>query len=437
VRPAAPRGLQIAAHAGGFALGGCILTPDTVLRHGYVVVDDTGTIDAVTRTRPGAVRILETDGVILPGLIDLHGHPEFNIFALWEPPQLFDNRYQWRQSDIYRQVLRTPWNRLHDAGLQVDAARYAEVRALVGGTTAIQGATQQYPAEEALVRNVDRWIFGAHFGRSMVDLPPSANSQLQGVLDGIAAGEVTAFYVHLAEGRHDDPRSVDEFDLLVRLNALTAATVVIHGTALTDVQLGHLKDAGTSLVWSPQSNLRLYGETTSIKRVLELGIRLCLGADWLPSGSRSLLDELRVARRVLSATGVPMAARQLVRMVTRDAAAIAGLEGRLGLLAAGRVADLVVFERRLDDPWESVLAADPSWTELVLIGGDLCYGRRDWVAELVDAGPVTDLERVIAWGKPMLLDTSYAVSPHGTPPRLSELRARLIGGYPQVGPVFG
>jgi cytosine/adenosine deaminase-related metal-dependent hydrolase len=271
----------------------------------------------------------------------------------------------------------------------------------------------------------------------MVDLPTSANGQLRDVLDGIAAGEVTAFYVHLAEGRHGDDRSVDEFDLLVRLNALTPQTVVIHGTALSDGQLGDLRDAGASLVWSPQSNLRLYGETTSIKRVLDLDIPLALGADWLPSGSRSLLDELRVARHVMLAAGIPVTARQLVGMVTRNAAAIAGLERQLGLLAPGRVADVLVLERRHDDPWESVLGADPSWTELVLIGGDLCYGRREWVTDLAGAGRITDLEPVFAWGKSMLLDTSYAVRPQGTPPRLAELRARLIGGYPQVGPVFG
>jgi cytosine/adenosine deaminase-related metal-dependent hydrolase len=427
----------IAAQVGGYALRGCILTPDEVLRDGYVVVDDAGTIDSVTRTRPVGIRVIETDGIILPGLIDLHGHPEFNIFAAWEPPTLFPNRYAWRGSDIYRQVLRTPWNRLRGANLHLDAARYAEVRALVAGTTAIQGATQQFPIEEALVRNVDRWIFGAHIGRSMVDLPETVTGQLRGVLDGIAAGDVKTFYVHLAEGRRDDARSVGEFDHLVALGALTPATVVIHGTALTRDQLGQLRDAGASLVWSPQSNLRLYAETTDIRRVLEIGIPVAIGADWLPSGSRSLLDELRVARHVMAAAGVPVTARQLVHMASRDAASIAGLGDVLGLLAPGRVADILVLERYHDNPWESVLSADPSRTELVTIGGDLCYGREEWVTTLAGAGNIADLERVAAWGKSMLLDTSYAVQPQGTPPRLAELRARLIGGYPQVGPVFG
>ena len=91
--------------------------------------------------------------------------------------------------------------------------------------------------------------------------------------------------------------------MLVGLNALTAKTVVIHGTALSRDQLGDMKDAGAKLVWSPQSNLRLYGETTRAADALELGLPVGLGADWLPSGSTSLLAELKVARRCLADQG--------------------------------------------------------------------------------------------------------------------------------------
>jgi 5-methylthioadenosine/S-adenosylhomocysteine deaminase len=75
--------------------------------------------------------------VILPGLLDLHGHPEFNVFAAWEPPQLFANRYLWRASPIYQALVRDPQDRLLDAGLGDEELRYAEIRALVGGVTAI------------------------------------------------------------------------------------------------------------------------------------------------------------------------------------------------------------------------------------------------------------------------------------------------------------
>jgi len=49
-----------------------------------------------------------------------------------------------------------------------------------------------------------------------------------------------------------------------------------------------LADAGCRLVWSPQSNLRLYGDTTLAAEAIRAGMPVALGADWLPSGATSL-----------------------------------------------------------------------------------------------------------------------------------------------------
>jgi 5-methylthioadenosine/S-adenosylhomocysteine deaminase len=431
-----------AGPAEAFALKGCVLTPGGAIENGHVVVGAGREIESVGDQKPDAVPVHDTGGVIAPGLIDLHGHPEFNIFAAWEPPRQFDNRYQWRGSDVYHRLVRDPQNHLLDVLPPKTQLRYAEVRALVGGVTAIQGTGGQATAyqDEALVRNVDKWIFGGQVARAMIDLPTESSRdlpRLKKILEEIKAGTVKAFYIHLAEGKADNDRSLGEFGKLVALDALTASTVVIHGSALSAEQFGEMKDAGAKLVWSPQSNLRLYGQTTKAGEALKRGVLVGLGADWLPSGSTSLLAELKVARRSLEEQGHPATAKQLVDMVTLDAAKIAGLEDKLGSLAAGRPADLVVFERREGDAWENVVAADPSWVELVMIDGDLTYGRADWMTKLVAAGERDRLEPLNAWGKPMLLDTSYRAKPGaGEPPRLGDLRAALIKEYPQTGPIF-
>jgi 5-methylthioadenosine/S-adenosylhomocysteine deaminase len=430
-----------AAPTEAVALRGYVLTPTQAIENGHVVVGPGKEIKAVQAAKPQGVRVHDTGGVILPGLIDLHGHPEFNVFAAWEPPRRFPNRYSWRASELYKQLVRRPQDRLLEKLPAKTQLRYAEVRALVGGVTAIQGTGGQATSyqDEALVRNVDKWIFGGQVGRSMIDLPSGSRGlpELQSILAGIAAGTVKAFYIHLAEGRSDNERSREELDRLVELKALTNRTVIIHGSALTRDQLGDVKDAGAKLVWSPQSNLRLYGETTRAADALALELPVGLGADWLPSGSTSLLAELKVARRVLSDQGARPTAKKLVDMVTRDAASIAGLDDKLGTLREGRPADLVVLERRVPDPWENVVEADPSWVELVMIDGDLAYGRADWLEELTDPDAQEGLEPLSAWGKQMLLDTSYAARP-GTdgPTRLAQLRQDLIDEYPQVGPIF-
>jgi hypothetical protein len=78
------------------------------------------------------------------------------------------------------------------------------------------------------VRNVDKWIFGGQVGRSMIDLPQGGRDQeeLDSILAAIAAGEVKAFYIHLAEGQASNKRSQHELQKLIDLKALLPQTVV-------------------------------------------------------------------------------------------------------------------------------------------------------------------------------------------------------------------
>lgn len=422
-----------------FALRGAVITPERAWSTGYVTVAD-GRIDRVSRRRPTSVPVLDTDGVILPGLLDLHGHPEFNVFAAWEPPKLFANRYAWRRSTAYKQLVRDPQNVLRDAVPPQTQTRYAEVRALVGGVTGIQGAASESSnaGAEPLVRNIDRWAFGAHRARSLIDLPSGSfgKESFDRIVAHIAAGTVNAFYLHLCEGQRGDEVSAKEFQRFLDLGAATPATNIIHGSALSADDLRTVADAGCRLVWSPQSNLRLYGETTLAGEALAAGMPVALGADWLPSGSTSLLAEMKVARRELARQGHPIEAADLVRMATSVAASVAGLDAHLGALAEDRPADLLVLERHHKDPYESVCLADPSWVELVCIGGDITYARADWFEIL--AGDVTGstIEDLTAWGKPMRLDTGFQSRRDDPTPSLTEIRKLLTAAYPPVGPIF-
>ncbi|MDN5794416.1 MAG: amidohydrolase family protein [Intrasporangium sp.] len=419
-----------------FVLHGAVITPEGAWSSGYVTVAS-GLIDRVSRRKPSSGEVLETDGVILPGLLDLHGHPEFNVFAAWEPPKRYTNRYAWRRSKEYQALVRDPQNRLLKQLPTHTQTRYAEVRALVGGVTGIQGASEASTStSEPLVRNLDKWVFGAHRARSLIDLP-SGSFGLPGfnrILERITAGDVTAFYLHLSEGARGDRVSTKEFRHFLDLGGATPATNLIHATSLTDDDLHTVAEAGCRLVWSPQSNLRLYGETTLVGDALAAGMPVALGADWLPSGSTSLLAEMKVARRQLALQGREVAAAELVAMVTSVAAQVAGLDEHLGSVAVGRPADLLVLERHHKDPYENVCLADPSWVELVTIGGDITYGRPDWFDRLSAAAVGHTIEDLVAWGKPMRLDTGFQGG--SDVPALSEVRAALVQAYPPVGPIF-
>ncbi len=137
------------------------------------------------------------------------------MFATREPPKVYINRGRWRDSDEYDQLIKKPWHVLTSGGKSVSVktamTRFAEVRAAVGGVTAIQGASQDYPNKgEALVRNVDLLIFGSQVARSTVDFDRLDDADVESIRKGILHTQtVKADNVHLAEGQKTNQTSVN------------------------------------------------------------------------------------------------------------------------------------------------------------------------------------------------------------------------------------
>ena len=88
------------------------------------------------------------------------------MFAAWEPPKLYANRYRWRASAPYKALVRDPQNTILSTLPPQTQSRYAEV-GRSRAATAIQGssAASTSKSAEPLVRNVDLWIFGDHKAR--------------------------------------------------------------------------------------------------------------------------------------------------------------------------------------------------------------------------------------------------------------------------------
>src|SRR5215469_15252773 len=124
-----------------YALKGTVVTPTEVIENGTVLIVGQK-IKAVGRdvALPAGTKVIETEGFIYPGLVDLHNHLTWNLLPRWKPGQLFSNRYEWQQSQMYKLMLTTPEAKVIDANLDCDANRYAEIKAIVGGATSVTGS---------------------------------------------------------------------------------------------------------------------------------------------------------------------------------------------------------------------------------------------------------------------------------------------------------
>ncbi len=430
----------------------------TVLEHGNVLVRNDRIVaiwqgEAPEGTLVGDAVVVELPrAFIFPGLMNLHDHPTYDTVRLAPTPsshaqpsfgrplgtEPYGNRYQWNGMEgnsppEFKRLIQTPQAVLFTpAALNLgdEALRYAEVKALVGGETTVENN-----GHAVLARNVE----SPNFGRQRVDsrvqpIDTMSGAELADLLSRMHGGQVDAWLPHLAEGVRDGDRppgdlrsSRSEFTSLKAKGLLTDVTVVVHGAALEAEDFAQMRSApsirndatgdglGAKLVWSPLSNLLLYGHTANVYDALAADVVVSLGTDWTPSGSRNLLGELKVAdialrdpallggrrdlvpelsvagkRGTLKQDAERALDRLLVDMVTRNPARSVRWYDQVGSIEPGKVADLLVItdpprEPRQGlprSPYRSLIDATERDVQLLLVGGDPLVGDADLMTQL-------------------------------------------------------
>jgi cytosine/adenosine deaminase-related metal-dependent hydrolase len=182
--------------------------------------------------------------------------------------------------------------------------------------------------------------------------------------DGAKLDGSRVLIYHVAEGK---PGTIvhDEFVDLDSALCLKPGLIGVHGTALTAADFKRWQDAvngvdpaeKATLVWSPFSNLWLYHQTTDVVEADAKGLRIALGADWAPSGTKHVLGELKVADAYNTDTlGGHFSDERLCDMVTTNPGdALATAWGaQIGRLQAGNAADVVVLDRHHPDPYRNL-----------------------------------------------------------------------------------
>jgi hypothetical protein len=317
------------------------------------------------------VTVVHTRGSIYPGLIELHNHLAYDALPLWQVPQRYENRDDWGSPNPpYRQLISGPMQVLGDQPSTAGAvARYTEIKCLLGGTTTSQG-TRLFSSPaivrfyRGLVRNVEQ-TGDPRLPNARARIPDIAAKDADAFLAEISGQ--TKMILHLAEGRNQAARN--HFLALEQHGgkwSITDNLIGIHCVALTGENFAVLADHGGSMVWSPFSNLLLYGATAHVAAAHRHGVPIALGSDWSPSGSKNLLGELKVARLV-----APQAfdGRDLVDMAIRTPAAMLGWDDVLGSIAPDHRADLIVVHGVGADPYEHLIDAKETDVELSVING--------------------------------------------------------------------
>ena len=361
-----------------------------------VAVGDVAEVEA--RWRP-ARRIDATGQVVAPGFVDAHVHLGAFLFAggayqRANGPSPFSGG--GREEVVLPMVVRF-CSMAVDPELARAAVRPALAAMLRAGFTGVVDAGG--PGTEGVVHAAAELGIRAAIGPSIADIWHGPNGELQrqadpdrllkdaqafvdrydlvgdgrirtlvsgvettacsdALLAGLAAlGEDRDIPIHvhtnIVPSPPDEPSSryhdVHSIERLGRAGLLTPRFTAMHAGCLTDDEVATLGEAGVTVNHNPGGNALLgFGVTAgrAVPRLLAAGVPVVLGSDTAPSAVQTPFELIRAAlmlHREVARDDSALTLEQALA-ISADGGASLGAPGRLGRIAVGQFADLVLVD---------------------------------------------------------------------------------------------
>ncbi|MCL4458910.1 MAG: amidohydrolase [Chloroflexi bacterium] len=363
--------------------GGSIYTcdpEDRFLEDTDIAISD-GRIEAIGKHLPslGAECLEATGKVVMPGLINCHTHlflsalrgygEEGELFAWLQSlnPHIAAMSEEDRFYSTYfgfLEAVRTGATCLVDcsrAWPYVSAQIAAEmgVRLVCGAMPLSSWFGTEVPVDLESVGDMTRKIKEQYSREGLVSVFMGAHSTYTCSSELLARSKEWAnrlgidFNLHLAESRREVQAIQEQFgktpvQYVHDLGILDEHTIADHCVWLNDEDIRIFKESGARVAHCPISNAKLASGVAPLPRYLANDIPVGLGTDSMVSNNNlNMFQELKFSlllHRVAAMSPEALTARQALRMVTSEAAKVAGLGAEIGSLEVGKRADMLILD---------------------------------------------------------------------------------------------
>lgn len=381
---------EVTRDGNALLIQGTVLGSETTYVGGEILIAEDGVIacvgcDCFDQAAALSASLVACPGqAISPGLINAHDHITFTGLEPGEwGDERFEHRHDWRRGLRGHSSLSTPSTSARTT------VQWGELRQLVTGTTSVAGSGRA----EGFLRNIDREESDIGVEDINYNTFPLGDSGAQFRTNDCSYPNIETdpgagcYLAHVAEGIDNEARN--EFLCLSSTDrggqdVTEPNAAFIHLIGLNAFDGAELAASATSLIWSPRSNIALYGNTAPVTMFHQQGVRIGLGTDWTPSGSVNIVRELACAAELNETYfNNTFADDQLWLMATGWAADALKIEAVLGRLEPGLFADISIFEiGDSSSPHRAIIDASPADIVLVLQSGLPMVGDSDVMAEL-------------------------------------------------------
>ncbi|KAJ53662.1 5-methylthioadenosine/S-adenosylhomocysteine deaminase [Clostridium tetanomorphum] len=178
-------------------------------------------------------------------------------------------------------------------------------------------------------------------------------------------------------------------ELLLQSGIFKNKVVGAHCVHLTDEDIEILKENKASVVYNPQSNMKLASGVARIIHMLDKGINVCLGTDGTSSNNNlNMIEEMETGallQKLWYKDATKLDGEEAVKMATINGAKALGINN-LGIIKEGYLADLIMIN--LNKPnlipnhnihSNIVFSANGSEVEYVIINGKIIMRKAEFL----------------------------------------------------------
>ncbi|MBP1742336.1 MAG: mtaD [Deltaproteobacteria bacterium] len=397
------------------------------LRHGTLLIqgDRIAEILAQNEERPPfkGVQVLDaTDSIVMPGLINAHGHTAMTLFRgladdlplkQWlfekifpaEAQHLSEETVYWGALLGCLEMIASGTTTVSDGYFFQDATarafQQAGLRALLAqGVIDFPAPGVPDPAQNLAVGKafIERWDHASDLIRPGLfchSLTTCSDRTLQKAM-ALSEEFSLPLQIHLSETQEEVSevirRSGERPVLhLARLGLLDESLIGVHAVHLEDEEIELLARNRVRIVHCPESNMKLASGTARVAEMVKKGIALGLGTDGCASNNNlDLFKEMDTAAKlskVRTLDPVNMGAATVLRMATFWGAKVLSLEKEIGTIEVGKKADIITIDLRkphllpLYNPVSTIVySASGSDVKDVIVNGRVLMKDRTFTA---------------------------------------------------------
>lgn len=389
-----------------------------VIGKGYILIKDNKikevNVGEYLGKEENLYKIDGKDHCAMPGLINAHTHAGMTIFRgygegltlmrwlnekIWPIESKLKNNHVKIATELAAlEMLRSGTTCFNDMYFYeeevIKVAKEFNIRGVIG--VSIMGDNWEHQLKEAI--DLDKKIKEDKSG--LIDSMIAPHSPYTLSIDALKTIAKEAklknknIHIHISETQ-DEVNIIKErynktsCELLQDIGIFNSKVAGAHCVYLTDNDMNILKENGASVIYNPQSNMKLASGIARIAEMNDIDINVCLGTDGTSSNNNlNMIEEMEtgtILQKLYYKDATKLNAKQVLKMATYNGAMALMNDKKLGKIKEDYLADIVLLDLNkpnmipINDIHSNIVfSANASEVDYVIVNGNIVMEKGEF-----------------------------------------------------------